>query len=1347
MKPKRGEVIGAGEVAWDVTDRVRMEQALRESEERLRAVSDNIPGGVIYQSVTGPDGTVRYTYISAGVEQLFGLTAESVVHDATAFQQLVVEEDRPHVAAAEQEALRDTRPFDCEFRWHTATGDIKWVHCCSTAQRLEDGSIVRNGAIIDITARKQVEAEASAHQIRLGEALEAAGMVTWEWDIPTRSIRYSDNIRSIVRGAAVEPYCSLDALMPQIHPEDREGLAQALDQTSKQGTPFECEYRVHMLDGTYRWILGKGKRVVVEGGKPVRVLGLSMDITERRQKEERLSQSEAKFRVLADNTYDMEFWIDPGGHYIFASPSCKRITGYDPKEFIENPQLRRNIVHPEDLPLFDRHLQEEGLASQEIDHRIIRADGSIRWVSHGCRRILDEEGHFLGIRGSNRDITERKHIEILSQASNNINLIINSTLDFDEIMNRAVMEACRAIGAESAAVSLRKNDRWSVAYAHGFPQEIIGAEISDKEDPHAVLAVNTRQIVAINDAFTDGRVNREHVRKYNVRSVMVIPLVIKDEVIGVLFLNYHSAPTTFTKVQTDFAEKFAYSLALALENAALLRTEKKQKERFQLLSDTASQLLATDNPQGIVNELCRTVMTHLDCHAFFNYLVDDEKQRLHLNACAGIPEETAKEIEWLDYGVAVCGCAARDACRIVAEDIPNTPDLRAELVKSFGIKAYACHPLFSAGRVIGTLSFGTRAQTTFSEGELSLMKTVADQVAIAMEGARLIEALGRSRDELEMRVKERTAELARVNELLERVFSSVDISLAYMDRDFNFLRVNRAYAEADERGPDFYVGKNHFTLFPNEENERIFKKVVNTGEPYSVYAKPFEYAEHPERGVTYWDWNLQAVKEPDGSLGGVVLSLMNVTERVRAQEAVRAERQRFNEVLESLPAYVVLLTPDYHVSFANRSFRERFGESSGLRCFEYLFGRSEPCEVCETYSVLKTMAPHEWEWTGPDGRIYSVFDFPFIDTDGSTLILEMGIDITKRKRAEEALRDASLYTRNLIEASLDPLVTISADGKIMDVNRATELITGVPRDELIRTDFSDYFTEPEKAGEGYRQVFHEGFVRDYPLTIRHRSGSLTDVLYNAAVYRNEAGVVQGVFAAARDITERKRAEEELRNKENQIRFFASQCLTAHETERRRIAAELHDSIASSLTGVKFRIEKIAQDMKQGLGSTESLQDLSSNVAQSLGEVRRIMADLRPSVLDDLGIMPALNWFCREYEKTYSHISVEKEIGISEDEVPDSLKTAIFRISQEAMNNIAKHSKASLVHLSLQKVGDRVELTIQDNGRGFKTDEIAKGFGLSTMRERAELSGGTFAIHSTQGKGTILRASWPCKGIG
>ena len=137
-------------------------------------------------------------------------------------------------------------------------------------------------------------------------------------------------------------------------------------------------------------------------------------------------------------------------------------------------------------------------------------------------------------------------------------------------------------------------------------------------------------------------------------------------------------------------------------------------------------------------------------------------------------------------------------------------------------------------------------------------------------------------------------------------------------------------------------------------------------------------------------------------------------------------------------------------------------------------------------------------------------------------------DITERKRAEEALRLANAYDRSLIEASLDPLVTIGPDGKITDVNAATEKITGHSREELIGTDFMHYFSEPEKAKAGYQQVFQDGFVHDYALEVRDRDGHLTPVLYNASIYRDEAGQVIGVFAAARDITERKRAEEEVR---------------------------------------------------------------------------------------------------------------------------------------------------------------------------------------------------------------------------
>jgi PAS domain S-box-containing protein len=181
---------------------------------------------------------------------------------------------------------------------------------------------------------------------------------------------------------------------------------------------------------------------------------------------------------------------------------------------------------------------------------------------------------------------------------------------------------------------------------------------------------------------------------------------------------------------------------------------------------------------------------------------------------------------------------------------------------------------------------------------------------------------------------------------------------------------------------------------------------------------------------------------------------------------------------------------------------------------------------------------------------------------------ELTAEITERKKAQEALRLTSLYARSLIESSLDPLVTISADGKITDVNEATIKVTGVPREKLIGTDFSNYFTEPQKAREGYQQVFAEGFVTDYPLTIKHKDGKLTDVLYNATVYKDTGGNVIGVFAAARDITERKTAEEKQRVINSLLELFARK--TARKEYIDSAVNVLKDWCGNEFVGIRIK---------------------------------------------------------------------------------------------------------------------------------------------------------------------------------
>ncbi|NTU42140.1 MAG: PAS domain S-box protein [Nitrospirales bacterium] len=370
-----------------------------------------------------------------------------------------------------------------------------------------------------------------------------------------------------------------------------------------------------------------------------------------------------------------------------------------------------------------------------------------------------------------------------------------------------------------------------------------------------------------------------------------------------------------------------------------------------------------------------------------------------------------------------------------------------------------------------------------------------------------------------------------------------------------------------------------------------------------------------------------------------------------------------------------------------------------------------------------------------------------------------------RLASVKACQMASAYNRSLIEASLDPVVTISAEGKISDVNRATERVTGYPRKELIGTDFSSYFTEPERAREGYRRMFRAGLVKDYPLEIRRRDGHITPVLYNASLFKDEEGHVLGIFAAARDITERKKMEERLRkymaslersNKElEQFAYVASHDL---QEPLRRIASftellaqrysgqldEKADIYIRFIVSGAMRMSTLINDLLTysrvtTQGKAFSPTDMTEVVARVMKELSLVIAESGASITVDM--MPTVMADGTQMGQAFQNLIINA-IKFRGDAPP------VIHVSAIPIPEILKERRniPPDVQRHLREVGKGWVFSLRDNGIGIEPqycDRIFEvfqrlhteaeypgtGIGLAICKKLVE-------IRSTEGYSTV-----------
>jgi PAS domain S-box-containing protein len=356
-------------------------------------------------------------------------------------------------------------------------------------------------------------------------------------------------------------------------------------------------------------------------------------------------------------------------------------------------------------------------------------------------------------------------------------------------------------------------------------------------------------------------------------------------------------------------------------------------------------------------------------------------------------------------------------------------------------------------------------------------------------------------------------------------------------------------------------------------------------------------------------------------------------------------------------------------------------------------------------------------------------------------------EIAERKSVQTQLHQLSRVFRD----AADSIIIEDLSGTIIEMNREAERSYGWRRDELIGKSIKNLLL-PDRyqlALQLRQQCLNGEEMRNWEGYRVDKYGRVFPTLMTAFPLMDENGRIEFVATITKDISILKNLELELRDSQRRLKEFSRKSIEALEVDRKAVSRELHDSIGGNLAAIKFALESIVKKIAETPEeASTSLENAILHLAETIKDCKRISANLRPEIIDDRGLLATIDWHIRQFGQHYGQIRIIQQIDVDEPEVPEPLKIVIYRVIQEALNNAAMHSKADTIYIRMKKIGNYFEAEVEDNGRGFDFKEVSNqgdrssGFGLKSMRERVEIIGGSFSLHSFSGTGTCIRIAFP-----
>jgi PAS domain S-box-containing protein len=487
----------------------------------------------------------------------------------------------------------------------------------------------------------------------------------------------------------------------------------------------------------------------------------------------------------------------------------------------------------------------------------------------------------------------------------------------------------------------------------------------------------------------------------------------------------------------------------------------------------------------------------------------------------------------------------------------------------------------------------------------------------------------------------------------------------------------------------------------------------------------------------------------DGGVIGYQSVFHDITERKRAEAALREREERFRMVLTGSPVIVAHVDRDLRYTWIHNPHPD-FDPASvrGKRDDELAVNEGTRQLARLKRQVIETGSPARAIISFPlsEGeRTYDTAAEPVKDDSGMVIgATTVAFDITERTRAEEALRESEEKYRQLFDQSIAPISLVSPDGRLIEANDAWFRLLGYSREDMVSFRAANLFPSPEMREDLLRRLLDSGSLVDDESRVKTKDGTLIDVLRSMSIRYNPDGSVFGFQTVLRDVTELKHTRDELFASREQLRRLALRIQEAREEERTTIAQELHNHFGQQLTALRLDLDSLTRSgPPEGDTALVRIRGIKQLVDRMSQEVRRLISEMRPGMLDDLGLCAAIEWQAGQFSER-TGIACGFILTADDARLPATASTALFRVLQELLSNVARHARATSVNVSLTSDSDSVCLRVADNGRGITDEELGSStsLGILGMRERIRACKGTVDFHSKPGMGTTVTITVP-----